>query len=240
MNKEFIVITGTSGGLGEALALKILSQNIYGVLGISRKSNNNPLLLNSSHYAEINFDLSRVSEIRGLVNIIRKDYGIPFGLINNAAAGNDGILATMHETDIEKLLAVNLHAPILLAKYLGRLMLAKRKGRIINISSVVANTGYSGLAVYAATKSGLLGLTGSLAREYGKVGIEVNCVSPGFMMTSMTEGLGKDQLDKIRRRSPSKSLPHVSNIANFCNLLLDPMGSGMNGSNTIIDCGNSA
>lgn len=197
-------------------------------------------LQKNPNYIEILFDLNKLSEIRSLVTTIREKYGIPFGLINNAAVGHDGVLATMHETDIENLMNINLHAPILLSKYVGRLMLTNRRGRIISISSVVASTGYSGLSVYAATKGALISFSKSLAREYGKAGIEVNCVSPGFMETSMTAGLKKYQLDKIRRRSPSNALPTVENVAKFCCLLLDQNGSGMNGSNTIIDCGNSA
>ena len=93
---------------------------------------------------------------------------MPWAIVNNAAIGGDGILSTMHEKDIEKIIDINLKAPIIFTKYMSRQMLINRKGRVINISSIIANTGFSGLSVYVATKSALIGFTKSLSRELGK------------------------------------------------------------------------
>ena len=100
------------------------------------------------------FDLANLGEIHAWCSRIGKQYGRIYGLVNNAAIGNDGVLATMHETDIAQLLAVNLQSPILLCKYISRSMLLGGEGRIVNISSIIASTGFSGLSVYAATKAG--------------------------------------------------------------------------------------
>ena len=92
-------------------------------------------------------------------------------------------MGTQHETEITKLLNINLLAPILLAKYISRKMLLKREGKIINIASIIGTTGFNGLSVYGATKSGLIGFTKSLSREVGKMGVIVNSVSPGYLET---------------------------------------------------------
>ena len=102
---------------------------------------------------------------------------MPWAIVNNAAIGGDGILSTMHEKDIEKIIDINLKAPIIFTKYMSRQMLINRKGRVINISSIIANTGFSGLSVYGATKSALIGFTKSLSRELGKYGITVTSMS---------------------------------------------------------------
>ena len=107
-------------------------------------------------------------------------HGRPYALINNAALSTEGILGTMHETDIERLIKVNIEAPILMSKYVSRSMLLNRNGRIINVDSIIGQTGFNGLSVYGATKASLGGFTLSLARELGKAGITVNTVAPGY------------------------------------------------------------
>ena len=115
------------------------------------------------------FDLEKVSDIYDLTAEIIQNHGHLYGLINNAALGIDGVLATMHASDIEKMIKVNVTAPITLAKYCARsMMVAGKGGRIINISSIIASTGFSGLSVYGATKSSMEGFTRSLSREVGK------------------------------------------------------------------------
>lgn len=239
MSSKVIYLTGISGGLGTAIASCLLN-NGYVVVGLGRSKPKDNFVINHENFNFFPFDVSILNEIKSKVNEVVKKYGVPYALINNAALGGDGVLATQHESDISKILDTNLHAPILLSKYLGRYMFLKKTGRIVNVSSVVATTGYSGLAVYAATKSGLLGFTRSLSREYGKMGITVNSVSPGFMETKMTEGIEEDKMNKIKKRSPGNQLPQVDHVAQFVNFLVSEAGESMNGSNTILDCGNSA
>lgn len=118
---------------------------------------------------------------------IAKDHGPIFGLVNNAAIGPYVLLASMHQADIEQVLRVNLLGPILLTRLVARTMLVRREGRIVNIGSIAAGSGFSGLSVDAASKAGLAGFTRALSRELGKRGITVNCVAPGYMETAMTK-----------------------------------------------------
>ena len=120
---------------------------------------------------------------------MRKDFGPIYGLVNNAAMSFDGVLSLMHNSQIEQLVRLNTLSPIVLTKYVVRPMMADGGGRIVNIASIVGFTGYSGLSVYGATKASLLGFTRSLAREVGRMGVNVNSVAPGFVDTEMTQGL---------------------------------------------------
>ena len=118
--------------------------------------------------------------------------------MNNAGIGTAGMLGTMRDEDIERLIQLNTLSPILLTKYVLRSMMSEREGRIVNIASIVAATGYSGLSVYSATKASLLGFTRSLAREVGQLGITVNAIAPGFIDTEMTHELTASQREANR------------------------------------------
>ena len=125
--------------------------------------------------------------IPDLVRELKAEHGPLYGLVNNAALGTEGLLSNMHNSDIEKLVRVNTLSPIILSKYAVRGMITAGEGRIVNISSIIATTGYSGLSVYGATKAATLGFTRSLAREAGRLGVTVNAVAPGFVATEMTQ-----------------------------------------------------
>jgi len=239
---DTVLITGASKGLGLAVVKELLDAG-YRVVGVARsRSREVDALLESSceqfHFEC--FDLNRVAEIKGLVAVLNKSYGRFYGLVNNAGIGSDGVLATMHEKDISNVFNVNLVAPTLLCKYISRGMLVNRRGCIVNIASIIASTGFSGLSVYGASKAGLLGLTKSLSRELGKAGIRVNCVSPGYLETNMTDGMKKIQLDAIRRRSPFDRFPTVEEVAKTVRFLVSPEGSGIHGANLIVDLGSTA
>ena len=152
------------------------------------------------------FDLGKIDEIPDLVRGLRKEFGPLFGLVNNAALGHDGVLATMHNSRIEELVRVNTLSPIVLSKYVVRAMMSDGAGRIVNVASIVGFTGYSGLSAYAATKASMIGFTRSLAREVGRLGITVNAVAPGFLATEMTHGLAGEQRQQVTRRSALRRL----------------------------------
>jgi 3-oxoacyl-[acyl-carrier protein] reductase len=133
-----------------------------------------------------------------------------------------------------------LEAPILLTKYVLRAMLVEGGGRIVNISSIIAGSGFNGLAVYGATKAGLAGFTRSLAREAGKAGITVNTVAPGYMATEMTRGLEGPKLEAIVRRSPLGRLAEIRDVAGAVAYLLSDEASGITGTTLTVDAGSTA
>jgi 3-oxoacyl-[acyl-carrier protein] reductase len=146
----------------------------------------------------------------------------------------------MRDSDVQRLIQLNTVSPILLSKYVVRSMMAQRDGRIINLASIVASTGYSGLSVYSATKASLVGFTRSLAREVGQLGITVNALAPGFVATEMTHELDEAQRAKIVRRSALHRMPEPIDVARSAQFLLGDAGRNITGTVLTIDAGNTA
>lgn len=237
-----VILTGVSRGLGLAVARQLLDNEEYRVVGLSRTLTPEVQDLMDRHGDRMtfgSFDMGDIDAIPDLVRDIIREHGKPWGLVNNAAVGLDGVLGTMHKTDIERCVRVNLLGPINMTKYVARQMLAAREGRIVNISSIIAQTGFHGLSVYGATKAGLEGFTRSLSREIGKMGLTVNCVAPGYMETDMTLSMPAEKLDSIRRRAPL-GLPRVDDAAAAVLFLLGPGGARTTGSVITVDGGSTA
>jgi len=241
-----VLVTGASRGLGLGIARKLAGAG-YCVIAVARKSNKELTSAiaeakrgrrGSIHF--VAFDLGKIGEIADLVRTLRRQFGPLFGLVNNAAVGFDGVLATMHNSQIEELVRVNTLSPIVLSKYVVRAMMSERAGRIVNVASIIGFTGYSGLSVYAATKASMLGFTRSLAREVGRLGITVNAVAPGFLDTEMTHGLAGAQREKVVRRSALRRLASVDDVANAVAFLLGDQGRSMSGTVLTVDAGATA
>jgi 3-oxoacyl-[acyl-carrier protein] reductase len=186
------------------------------------------------------FDLGNIPEIPDFVKAVRKEFGAIYGLVNNAALGTSGVLATMHNAEIERLVRVNTVSPLVLTKYVVRSMMADGSGRIVSIASVVGFTGYSGLSVYGATKASIIGFTRSLAREVGPLGINVNAVAPGFIDTDMTQGLDGQQRYQVVRRSALRRLAAADDVANAVEFLLDDKAKNITGTVLTVDAGSTA
>ena len=234
-----VVVTGAAKGLGLAISRQAVEAG-YNVIGIGRTVSLEFRSLPMAQREFIEFDLYNLEKINDLISqIVDVAGGVPYALINNAATGLDGLLATQHNTDIRKVIALNLEAPMLLTKYLTRRMIKHRRGRVVNISSIIAQTGFSGLSIYGATKAGLEGFTRSLSRELGRVGITVNCVAPGFMETDMTSGLEGNKLDSIKRRAPL-GLPDTEHVASTVLHLLEEKSERITGAIFTVDGGSTA
>lgn len=239
---DYVIVTGASKGLGLAICRHALKSG-FGVVALARTLTKELEDMTTAapelcHY--LHADLSDLDNIPALCRQIVKTYGRPYALVNNAAAGHDGVLATMPNGDIDHLMRLNVQSPMLLSKYLLRSMLLNRTGRIINISSIIAKTGFNGLSVYAATKAALEGFTKSLAREVGKGGITVNCVAPGYMQTDMTGDLQGETLAAIKRRSPLGKLATVDDAAAMVIFLLSEQTSAITGTVMTVDAGSTA
>ena len=241
MNK-LVIVTGASRGLGLAICRQLLQQG-FTVLAVARTLSTDLNALTEQYGSALTFvsaDLSDLDNIQPLCSELIKQHGRPYALINNAAVGYDGVLATMHNSEINTLLNLNVQAPILLTKYLLRPMLLNQSGRIINISSIIARTGFNGLSVYAASKAALEGFTKSLSREVGKAGITVNCVAPGYMQTEMTNSLQGDKLESIKRRSPLGRLATPDDAAAAVLYLLSEQAAAVTGTTITVDAGSTA
>lgn len=231
------IVTGSSSGLGSAVAVELIEKG-FEVVGISRSQNLG--LASATRFHEINQDLGNIDRIPELSRMIIRRFGVPDFLALNAASGFDGTFATMHDSEVLSAINLNLVSPLLLAKYLGRQMVTRGSGSIAIVSSVAASTAYSGLTAYSAAKGGLISASRVLAREYGTRGVRVNCVSPGFMETSMTQKMASSALEKIRRRVPSGKLVSISQAAALVCFLASESSSGINGANLTVDLGSTA
>src|SRR5216684_4759659 len=186
-----VIVTGGSRGLGLGIARTLVGAG-YQVIAIARRQSDELAAAIGDAGGDQGalrfwpFDLAKVADIANLVKAIRKEFGPIYGLVNNAVIGTSGVLATMRDGQIERLVHLNTVSPIVLTKYVVRAMMVDGGGRIVNMSSIVSVTGFSGLSVYGATKASLIGFTRSLAREVGPLGSTVNAIAPGFVDTEMT------------------------------------------------------
>jgi 3-oxoacyl-[acyl-carrier protein] reductase len=241
-----VIVTGGSRGLGLGIGRKLASER-FRVIAIARKESaelaeamQQAEAANPGSFHFVPFDLAETEGIGDLIKKTRKAFGPIFGLVNNAGMSIEGVLAMMQDSQIDKLVRLNTLSPMIVTKYVVRLMMADGGGRIVNISSIIASTGYSGLSAYGATKASLNGFTRSLAREVGRLGITVNSVAPGFIETDMTSSLNDEQKQKIAGRSALRRLADVDDVANAVEFLLSDRAKNITGTVLTVDAGNTA
>jgi 3-oxoacyl-[acyl-carrier protein] reductase len=240
-----VIVTGATRGLGLAIATALAGGGDR-VIAVAR-SESAELRAASAALpgtgGAIEFracDLADLAGIPAFVAGLRREFGGFYGLVNNAGLGTSGLLGLMRDADVERLTTLNVVSPILLTKYVLRTMMLRRTGRIVNMSSIVSATGYSGLSTYSATKAALVGFTKSLAREVGSLGITVNAVAPGFVSTEMTKELTEEERAQIARRSALKRLPEPADVAAAVEFLLGNKASNITGTVLTVDAGNTA
>jgi 3-oxoacyl-[acyl-carrier protein] reductase len=242
-----VIVTGGSRGIGLGIVRR-LARAGHRVMAVARKDG--PELREAVAEAtrggtgSVGFaacDLAQTDGLAALVKQLRQDLGPISALVNNAGMSIDGTLALTAATQIEQVVRLNVVSPILLSKYVLRSMLADGVGgRIVNLASIIAFTGYSGLSVYAATKASMIGFTRSLAREVGRAGVAVNAVAPGFVDTEMTSGLTEEHRERIARRSALGRLVEVDDVAAAVEYLLSDGARNITGTVITVDAGNTA
>ena len=209
-----ILITGASGGIGHALVKKFVSLNAN-VLATGTKTEKLDSL--KKEFPNINilkFDISEHSKIEEFVeNVYSQLVGLDV-LINNAGVNKDNLSIRMKEDEWKKVIDINLGSTFLLCRSAIKKMLKNKYGRIVNITSIVGHTGNLGQANYAASKAGIIGMTKSLAIEYAKKNITLNCVSPGFIKTHMTENILESVKVMLTSRIPMSKLGTGEDVAN--------------------------
>ncbi|HEY3968744.1 MAG TPA: SDR family NAD(P)-dependent oxidoreductase [Planctomycetaceae bacterium] len=242
-----VIVTGGSRGIGLGIVRRMAKAGCH-VTALARSES--PELREaiaaaaSSGAGSVGFtayDLADTEGMAELVKRLRADLGPIYALVNNAGMSVDGTLALTNPAQIEQIVRLNVVSPILLSKYVLRSMMADGAGgRIVNLASIVAFTGYSGLSVYAATKASMIGFTRSLAREVGRTGVTVNAVAPGFVDTEMTKGLTEEHREQIARRSALRRLVEVDDVAAAVEYLLGDGAKNITGTVITVDAGNTA
>jgi 3-oxoacyl-[acyl-carrier protein] reductase len=231
-----VLVTGASRGLGAAIAERLAADGLN-VIAVARKL---PQSSERERVTPVAFDLADTAAIPEFVRSLRQRFGPIYGLVNNAGLGTEGLLANTPDSDIEALIRLNTLSPIILSKYIVRGMMSQSRGRVVNIASIVASTGFNGLAAYAATKASLVGFTRSLAREVGRLGVTVNAIAPGFIDTEMTRGLPEKERDRIVARSALRRLAEPSDVASMASYLIGEAGRNISGAVLTVDAGGTA
>ena len=217
--KKNVLVTGATGGIGEAICNK-LKKN-YNLIVVSRNKERliNFMKDNKSIIKRLTCDLKDSNQIKKMIEeIISINLNIDI-LVNNAGITDDSLFIRMNYEKWQNVIKTNLDSNFLLSSSISKLMIKKKWGRIINITSIVGHTGNLGQANYVASKSGLTGMTKSIAIELAKWNITVNCVSPGFIKTNMTENLSEDQKNTIISKIPLGMIGSPNDVANCVEFL---------------------
>ena len=225
-----VIITGSTGGIGNAITEIFVK---YGANVLATGTNDEKLNNLKKKFQNINiikFDISCHNEIEKFVENCSKTLdGGPDILINNAGITRDNISLRMSHDEWKDVLDLNLTSTFLLCKYSIKKMIKNKYGKIINITSVVGHTGNIGQSNYAASKSGIIGFTKSLAIEYAKKNININCVSPGFIQTNMTDKIDPKFKEIIISKIPSNRLGNPSDVANVVIFLCSDLSNYITG-----------
>lgn len=238
MSKPKVLITGASKGLGLAIARK-LDPDYCLILHASKDQNITELREGNFVLAA---DLSNADELNEFCKRLKSEHGDDlYAVINNAGISIDKPLTFQPEREIDKMIMVNLKAPILISKAAVKIFGLKNKGVLINISSCVAQTGNAFQSVYAATKAGLIAFSKSMAKEAGELyhdhQIRVLSISPGFIETSMTDNIPDIHRDKYLKMIPAQRFGKPEEIAETVAFLLSNKASYINGSNIEVNGG---
>ena len=224
-----ILITGSTGGIGKGLVKKFVS---LGGEILATGTKNDKLDNLKKEFPNINilkFDISEHSKVEEFIeNVSSQLTGLDI-LINNAGVNMDNLSLRMKEEEWKKVIDINLGSTFLLCKYAIKKMLKNKYGRIVNITSVVGHTGNIGQSNYAASKAGIIGMTKSLAIEYAKKNITLNCVSPGFIQTNMTDKITESIKVALTSRIPMSKLGSGEDVANSVAFLSSDAASYITG-----------
>ena len=224
-----ILITGASGGIGKELVKKFVSLE-GNVLGSGTKTEKLDLL--KKQYPNIKvkkFDMAEDSKIKDFIDSVTLELGRLDILINNAGINMDNLSLRMKDEEWKKVININLTSTFLLSKHAIKQMLKNKFGRIVNITSVVGHTGNLGQSNYSASKSGIIGMSKSLAIEYAKKNITVNCVSPGFIVSDMTMNIAEKVKLYLTSRIPMGKLGTGEDVSNCVAFLSSEQASYVTG-----------
>ncbi len=235
-NKK-ILITGATGGIGNCLVEKFnnLGSRVYATGTNESKLNNLKKRFNNIEVGK--FQLDDHNKIEEFIDTVEKKLeGIDI-LVNNAGINSDNLSIRLNEENWKKVLDINLTSTFLMCKYTIKKMLRRKNGKIINITSIVGHTGNLGQANYSASKAGIIGFSKSLAIEYAKKNININCVSPGFIKTEMTDKISEEFKKTLISKIPSGNLGTGEDVSNCVAFLASDLANYINGETVHVNGG---
>lgn len=224
-----VIITGATGGIGYSIVKKFYELGSVILATGTNENKLNELQKNFKHIKIKSFKLDQHLEIEKFIDSCNLELGGIDVLINNAGITLDNLSIRLTDENWKKVIDINLSSTFLMCKYAIKKMLKNKKGKIINITSIVAHTGNLGQANYAASKAGIIGFSKSLALEYAKKNINVNCISPGFIKTEMTEKINDEFKKILISKIPSGDLGTAEDIANCAVFLGSEMSNYITG-----------
>ena len=228
--KKNIIVTGASGGIGNSIVEK-LSKNGANILATgTKKEKLDELKSKFKNLKVLKFDISQSDKIEEFIENATNELGGNLDcIVNNAGITQDNLAIRMNFEEWKKVIDINLSSTFLLSKYSIKKMLKNKKGKVINITSVVGHTGNLGQSNYTAAKAGIIAMSKTLAIEYARKNININCISPGFIKTAMTDKIDTKFKEMIISKIPSGRLGEPEDVANAVLFLASDLSNYING-----------
>ena len=225
-----IIITGASGGIGNSIVKKLYDNGANIIASGTRIEKLDELKKNFEKIKILKFDISQSNNIEEFIENATKELGGNLDcIVNNAGITQDNLAIRMSLEEWKKVIDINLTSTFLMSKFAIKKMLKNKSGKIVNITSVVGHTGNLGQANYTASKAGIIAMSKSLSIEYAKKNINVNCISPGFIKTAMTDKIDEKFKEVIISKIPSARLGEPEDIANAVLFLVSNQSNYING-----------
>ena len=229
LKNKNIIVTGASGGIGNSIVKKLYEYGANILASGTKVEKLDDLKKKFDKIKILKFDISQSEKIEGFIDNASTELGGLDCIINNAGITQDNLAIRMNFEEWKKVIDINLTSTFLMSKFAIKKMLKNKKGKIINITSVVGHTGNLGQVNYTASKAGIVAMSKSLALEYAKKNINVNCISPGFIKTAMTDEIDDKFKEAIISKIPSARLGEPEDIANAVLFLSSENSNYING-----------
>ena len=230
LKNKNIIVTGATGGIGHSIIKKLHGQGVNILASGTRVEKLEELKKNFNNIKTLKFDISQSENIEAFIENASKELDDNIDcIVNNAGITQDNLAIRMNLDEWKKVIDINLTSTFLMCKFAIKRMLKNKNGKIINITSVVGHTGNLGQSNYTASKAGIIAMSKSLAMEYAKKNININCVSPGFIKTEMTDKIPEEYKAKLISRIPAGDLGTGDDVSNCAAFLASDMANYING-----------